>query len=104
VDQLIAKTLVDAVIRKHNPMLGASAGDQGARRVDGQTPDGAKKPPETDRATVILGRVVEAGDIECLGRPGLVISTTMEQLRDAGSNLAEREVEIRVRAKKEQRQ
>ena len=44
-----------------------------------------------------VGRVVEIGDIEALGnKPGLVIETTKEQLRDYGRNLAFCEVEIRL--------
>jgi hypothetical protein len=58
-----------------------------------------RKPPS---AAVILGRVVEAGNVACLdGRPGLVIETTEAQLRDFGRNLIGCEVEIGVRADKE---
>ena len=50
----------------------------------------------------IVGRVMEAGNVECLGgRPGLVIETTEAQLRDFGRNLIGCEVEIRARANAE---
>lgn len=45
----------------------------------------------------IIGHVIEAGDIEALGnKPGLLIQTTMEQLRDFGRNLVFEDVEIRL--------
>ncbi len=56
---------------------------------------------------VLTGRVVEVGDIECLQEPGcdakagLVILTTMDQLRKCGRNLAFAEVEVRLREKPE---
>ena len=47
----------------------------------------------------VVGRVVEIGDIEALGnKPGLVIETTMEQLRAHGRNLAFAEVIITLKA------
>jgi hypothetical protein len=46
--------------------------------------------------------VVEAGNVECLGgRPGLVIVTMKDQLRDFGRNVIGCEVEVRVRADEE---
>jgi hypothetical protein len=50
----------------------------------------------------VVGRVVEIGDIEALGnKPGIVIETTMEQLRAHGRNLAFCEVEIRLKVNSE---
>ena len=57
--------------------------------------------PSAESRTVdfVVGRVVEIGDIEALGnKPGLVIETTMEQLKAHGRNLAFCEVEIRLKA------
>jgi hypothetical protein len=46
----------------------------------------------------ITGRVIEVGNLECLDNaPGLIIETTMEQLRAHAGNLAYCDVEIRVR-------
>jgi hypothetical protein len=57
---------------------------------------------EPPSSAVIIGRVVEAGNVACLdGRPGLVIETTEAQLRDFGRNVIGCEVEIGARADKE---
>jgi hypothetical protein len=48
-------------------------------------------------ADFVVGRVVGIGDIEGLGdKTGIVIETTIEQLRGYGRNLVLREVEIRL--------
>jgi hypothetical protein len=58
---------------------------------------GLEESKSTPPAT-ITGRVVEVGNLECLDNaPGLIIETTMEQLRAHAGNLAFCEVEIRVR-------
>jgi hypothetical protein len=68
------------------------------RIVGWRAPGDQPEPPRAERQAVILGRVVEAGNVACLdGRPGLVIETTEAQLRDFGRNLCGCEVEIRVR-------
>ena len=47
---------------------------------------------------LIVGRVVEIGDIEALGnKPGIVIETTAEQLYAPGPSFAFCEVEIRLK-------
>jgi hypothetical protein len=73
------------------------------RRVIGwRAPGDQQEPPKPERQAVILGRVVEAGNVECLGgRPGLVIVTTMDQLQDFSRNVIGCEVEVRVRADEE---
>ena len=47
---------------------------------------------------LIVGRVVEIGDIEALGnKPGIVIETSTEQLYAPGRSFAFCEVEIRLK-------
>ena len=66
---------------------------------EAMTASGLIKPTSACMVDSVVGRVVEIGDIECLGnKPGLVIETTMEQLRAHGRNLAFCEVEIRLKA------
>jgi hypothetical protein len=88
-------TTVSNMVRRYKRMYG----------LPEMTPEGQniplcvndrRKPPS---AAVILGRVVEAGNVACLdGRPGLVIETTEAQLRDFGRNAIGCEVEIGARA------
>jgi len=45
----------------------------------------------------ITGRIIQVGDLLAIGnRPGLIVATTMEQIRDYPHNLAGAAVEIRV--------
>jgi|WetSurSiteA1Bulk_404760.scaffolds.fasta_scaffold201653_1 hypothetical protein len=61
-----------------------------------------KASAESRTGDFVVGRVVEIGDIEALGnKPGLVIETTMEQLRAHGRNLAFCEVEIRLKGQQQ---
>lgn len=54
------------------------------------------KAPETD-TNCVTGHVVEIGDLDCLdGNPGIVISTTREQLKAYGRNLAFADVAVRA--------
>jgi len=66
------------------------------RIVNWRAPGDRQEPP---KAAVILGRVVEAGNVACLdGKPGLVIETTEARLRGFGRNVIGCEVEVGVRA------
>jgi hypothetical protein len=57
-----------------------------------------KPSSESRDADVVLGRVVEIGDIEALGdKPGILIETTREQLIECGINLVFRIVEVRLK-------
>ena len=58
----------------------------------------AEQGDDAPPSSVVVGRVVEIGNVDSLdGKPGVVIETTMEQLRAHVRNLAFCEVEIRLK-------
>ena len=57
-----------------------------------------EKASMNEERDLIVGRVVEIGDVAALGnKPGIVIETTMEQLYAPGPSCAFCEVEIRLK-------
>ena len=57
-----------------------------------------EKASMNEERDLIVGRVVEIGDIEALGnKPGIVIETSTEQLYAPGRSFAFCEVEIRLK-------